>query len=306
MEIDPVAKCGLVGGMNDRTSEPLDKPGGATPESTRAHMTKLSGRGYAQLRHILVQLPDQGKPRASTLARMVSGRRHRELLLYLLVLTCWPWLQERRTPLPAGVWIRALTASGGPTWSETTLSRCWKRLEDLGLIEQRERVDRLVRVTPRREDAGEPYSFPGGRDDRWHTYFALPDEFWNKGVFAELSLPGLAVFLVVASETNGKQDCWFTYDRMDDWYGLKARTVQNGVKQLQDLGLLMVREEPIEAPLSATGMTTRMHYSLTGTFSYSARSKLQKTAQQETKARAKKKTSKVRMSPDPKKTRKKK
>lgn len=285
--------------MNDRYSEPVDKPIGATPATTREHMTKLSGRGYAQVRHVLVQLPDQDKPRASTLARMVSGRRHRELLLYLLLLTCWPWLADRKTPLPAGAWIRALTAAQGPTWSETTLSRCWKRLEDLELIEKRERENRLVRIMPRREDAGDPYSAPLGRDSRWHTYFVLPDEFWNQGVFAELTLPALAVFLVVASETNGKKECWFTYELMDEWYGLKARTVQTGVKQLQDLGLLMVREEPFEAPLSATGMSTRRYYSLTGPFSYSAREKLRKIAQQETKDRAKKAASKtkVRMAP---------
>ncbi len=56
-------------------------------------MTKLSGRGYAQFRHILVQLPDEDQPRASTLARMVTGRRHRELLLYLMLVSCWNWLE---------------------------------------------------------------------------------------------------------------------------------------------------------------------------------------------------------------------
>ena len=268
-------------------------------------MTKLSGRGYAQLRHVLVQLPDQGEPRASILARMVSERRHRELLLYLYLLTCWPWLGERREPLPAGVWVRALTFSGGPTWSETTLSRCWSRLEDLGLIEKRKRANRLVRVKPRREDGGEQYSFPDGTSDRWQTYFVLPDDFWNQSVFAQLSLPALAVFLVVAKETNGKPECWFTYDRMDEWYGLKPRTVQNGVKHLEKLGLLAIRSQTIEAPLSATGKTIRMHYSLTGVFGYLERKRLQATAQKEFRERTQKSDSKVKTKVAPKKVTKK-
>src|SRR6218665_3953850 len=118
---------------------------------------------------------------------MVTGRRHRELLLYMLLVSCWSWRGENREPLAAATWIRALTAQGGITWSASTLSRSWKRLEDLGLIEKRER-----------EDGTEAYTAPAGRDDRWNTYFVIPDEFWTTEVFAKLSLPALAVLLVVA------------------------------------------------------------------------------------------------------------
>lgn len=260
-------------------------------------MMKLSGRGYSQFRHVLVQLPDEDKPRASTLSRMVTERRHRELLLYMLLVSCWSWLSKQEAPLPAGVWTRALTAPGSLTWSPSTLSRAWKHLEELGLIEPREREDRLVRVTPRREDAQETYTAPGGRDDRWNMYFTIPDAFWRDEWFAELSMPALAVFLVVAKETSYQEECKFTYNRMDAWYGLKARTVQTGVKQLRDLGLLVTREETISAPLSATGKTIQVHYSLVGEFSRQSRMVMQKAAQAELKAREKKSStkSKVRM-----------
>ena|SRR6218665_581011 len=283
--------------MTSTPSVPTDKSEAATPAETREHMMKLSGRGYAQYRHILVQLPDKDQSRASTLARMVTGRRHRELLLYMLLVSCWNWLGENREPLAAATWIRALTAQGGITWSASTLSRSWKRLEDLGLIEKRERDDRLVRVVPRREDGTEAYTAPAGRDDRWNTYFVIPDEFWTTEVFAKLSLPALAVLLVVAKETSYQKDFWFTYNRMDDWYGLKARSVQTGVKELSDLGLLKTREKVVKAPLSPTGKTTRTYYSLVGVFDHTSRAVRQKTAQKEAQARAPKEAalSKVQM-----------
>lgn len=285
--------------MNSTTPASGGKSDAATPAETREYMTKLSGRGYAQFRHILVQLPEEGQSRASTLARMVTGRRHRELLLYLLLVSCWNWLEENHEPLAAATWIRALTSKDGVTWSPSTLSRSWKRLEELGLIEERKRDDRLVRVVPRREDGAEAYTAPGGRKDRWNTYFVLPDEFWTQELFAKLSLPALAVLLVVAKETSYQDECWFTYNRMDDWYGLKSRSVQTGVNELRELGLLMSREEPVKAPLSPTGKTVRTYYSLTGEFSYAARAARQKIAQREAQARERKKAAapKVRMRP---------
>lgn len=249
---------------------------------------KLSGRGYAQVRHILVQLPNEEASRASTLARIVTGRHHRELLLYLLLLSCWNWLSKNVEPLNGAVWIRALTAPGAVTWSSSTLSRAWKRLEELDLIEKRQRNDRLVLVTPRREDGVEAYTPPAGREDRWNTYFTIPDEFWTEEIFAKLSLPALGILLVVLKETSYQKETWFTYASMDDWYGLKSRTVQNGVKELTEYGLLRVRKETITAPLAPLGTTTRSFYSLTGEFSYASRKSRQKKARTETRSRAQK------------------
>lgn len=258
----------------------------ATPADTREDMTRLAARGYSQYRHILVQLPDEDKPRRSTLGKMVSSRRHRELLLYMLVLTCWPWLKDNREPLASDVWIRALTAKGGLTWSSSTLSRAWARLEELGLI-TRKREDKLVRVTPRREDGADDYTLPAGRKDRWNAYFTIPDSFWTDETFAKLSLPGLAMLLVIAKETSYRKECWFTYDRMDEWYGIKQGSVQNGIANLEQLGLVHRRPETIKASLSKTGGTTRTWYSLKDDYGHEARANLQRRARRELTARAK-------------------
>lgn len=260
------------------------EPPESSPADTRAEMLRLSARGYTQLRHVLVQLPDSEASRGSTLARMVRARKHRALLLYLLLLASWPWLADRREPLPAGVWVRALTAPKGLTWSASTLSRAWKDLEDLGLID-RHREDRLLRVTPRREDGVGPYDPPGGRKDRWNAYFALPDAFWDNEWFARLSLPALAMMLVVAKETNAKTEMWLTYPKAEPWYGLKPQTAQKGLKELESWNLVHRRKEVIKAPLSPTGTTVRMWYSLTGDFGFEARQALQQRAATERRKR---------------------
>jgi hypothetical protein len=248
----------------------------ADAAETRAEMLQFSGRGYLQLRHVLVQLPerDSAGSRASTLARFVHERKHRALLLYLLLLTCWPWLEERRLPLQSDVWIRALSAPGALTWTSSTLSRAWADLEDLRLVEKR-RDQRLVRVVPRREDAGEAYSAPGGRSDRVHTYFILPGEFWTEEVFARLSLPGLAMLLVIAKETSSKSEFRMTYANADEWFGIKPKTAQNGIRDLEEAGLVRQRAVVVKAPLSPSGSTVQMWYSLTGAFSQGERKALQ-------------------------------
>jgi hypothetical protein len=259
----------------------------ATPATTRALMTRLSARGYVQLRHILVQLPEADKPRASTVGRAVHERRHRALLLYLLVLTCWPWLEKNREPLAASVWIRALTPpkGGGLTWSPSTLSRAWLDLEEMGLLEPRERVGRSSLIAPRREDGTEAYDAPGGRTDRWNSYFALPDAFWNEDIFAKLTLPGLAMLLIIAKETSSKKEMYLPYAKAPDWYGISPKSAQNGLADLAKLGLLHKREETIAAPLSPTGATTRVWYSLTGDFGHESRAVLRRRAKRERKVR---------------------
>ncbi len=253
-------------------------------------MLRLSARGYGQFRGVLVQMPDRALvERGGMLGRIVHTRRHRALLLYMLLVTCWPWLSTRNQPLPADVWIRALTASGGQTWTPSTLSRAWGDLEELGLLEERSREGRAVRVTPRREDGGEPYTFPAGRRTREHQYFVLPDSFWKGELFAKLTLPGLAMLLVIAKETNStkRTEMYLPLAKAPEWYGISAKTAQNGLENLKANGLLHVRTESVPAPLSKTGWTSRNHYSLTGEYSATSRAALRRKARTERKARVK-------------------
>lgn len=256
----------------------------ATPEETRGAILRLQGRGYTQVRNIAVQLHDEDPSgsRASTVAKMISGRRHRALILYLLLLAAWNGLANRDRPFEAGVWVRALTSgeTGALTWSPSTLSRSWADLEELGLV-SRTRTDRLVRVIPRREDGLADYEKPGGRSDPDNRYFVLPDAFWHDGWFAKLSLPALGVLLVIAKETNTDNEVHRTYKQFQDWYGIYHKTAEKGVRELVAAGLLSERRETVKAPLSKIGSTTHIHYSLTGDFGHAARSAMKVQARKE-------------------------
>ncbi|WP_144723469.1 ArsR family transcriptional regulator [Cellulosimicrobium sp. TH-20] len=216
----------------------------------------------------------------------MAERKHRALVLYLLLLGAWPEIENRiandRAPLEAKVWVRALASSRTKalTWSPSTLSRAWTELEDMKLV-TRERRGRLVHVRPRREDGQEDYTPPRGRSGHEHAYFVLPDAFWNDEVFADLGLAALAMFLLIAKETNGTKETHLTYAQIESWYGIRQRTAQKGIAELLTRGLVYVRRERVPAPLSGVGYTIAQHYSLTGEYGYQTRAALRKRAQSE-------------------------
>lgn len=259
-------------------------PPQVSPDATRREMTKLSARGYVTLRNILVQLPDDQANRSSTVGWAMNKRKRRELVLYLLLLTCWPWLQKRDEPLSSDTWLRALKAEGKTalTWSPSSLSRAWGSLERQGLV-TRTREGQRMRIEPCREDGklgdeegSVPYTAPVGDDDRLEHYFILPDEFWHEELFAKLTLSGVVMLLIIAKETSQKQDAWLTLNRMSAWYGVSQPSAQEGIKQLRDLGYLEARDRWVLAPLAPLGSTNRIYYELSHEFSHEAR-KLRQT-----------------------------
>lgn len=256
----------------------------ATPADRRADFCKLSGRGYTQLRHLLVQLPRGSASRSSTLARVLRERKHHALVLYLFLLMCWPWLEGRRTPLEGEIWTAALDTRKGLTWSTSTLSRAWSALEKLGLV-TRAREGRLLRVVPRREDGKADYTAPGGQQDLQNIYFTLPDAFWLNELFADLNLPELVMFLFFLSQTHTKDEAHYTYQQIEKWYGISESSVKKGTKGLIDRGLLNCRVEELKDSFSKSGTRNEYWYSLTGVYSQQERQMLQATARAETTKR---------------------
>jgi len=251
----------------------------------RAAMSKRSARGYSIVRGVFVQLPD-GTKRGSSVGVLVRDRRPRAVVLYLLLLGCWPWLKDERVPLPAIVWIRMLRSATGKTWSESTLSRTWTYLEELGLIEKRIYEKGGVRVVPRNEDRESPYEIPAGQKELTDAYFLLPDAFWLDEHFASLGSPGIALLLILLKETGKKREMRMTLDEGARWYGLTRTFVQDGLAELDELGVLSERTEWVSAPLAKVTKTAHKWYSLTEPYSTDARNGLRVAART---ARSKKK-----------------
>lgn len=272
-----------MGGYGSRMS---NTPPEASPEATREYILRVSGRGYTLLRQSFVQLDDSAEQRASRLGTIVSERKHRALILYLLLLTAWPHLEGREVPLDSGTWRRALKTGKGPQWSRADLSKTWTQLEkELDLV-TRSREGRLQRVEPLMEVGGGPYTSPSGEKKNWaEAYLTLPPEFWTDEWFARLTLAELAVLLIVAKETTQKDEMWVTESKVSEWYGISANTLRKGVQGLEKHDLLKIRPEHIPAPLSPLGYTTRQNYSLTGSFSRDSRKRIQSAARRQLRAR---------------------
>lgn len=265
-------------------TEPVIDPAKvATPDVARADMVRLTGSGYTPVRHEFVQKHD-GKTRASTLARLCSGRKKRALVLYLTLLTLW---RPDLRPMRSTVWLRLVTVAGGNlTWSSSSLSETWTTLVDLGLAERR-RVTRMAHVLPRREDAQAEYTRPTGhtKSDR---YFVLPGEFWTGRWFDTLSLPAICMLLIILKETNDNEsEFHITHEQVEEWYGISASSAAKGLNELEDVGLVSVRRVQVPAGLSAQGYTFHHYYSLTGAFSTSDRKKARATAAKAVTSRVK-------------------
>jgi DNA-binding transcriptional ArsR family regulator len=241
----------------------------ATGPDTIAALVAKSGRTgeHTPIRRSFVQPLDKAeRPLGGPLAQLVRHRDERALVLYLLALTMAskdPWDVKRHSK----IWARALDL-GSTSSSREAVSKAWRRLRDLKLIEAG-RSRRLAVVTMLREDgSGEPYEYP--EPDRVEDrYLRLPFAFWVEGWYHELHLPGLAMLLVLLAE---KDDVVLPIDRVPSWYGISRATAQRGLAELREAGLVEMRVEQRVEPLAPEGFTFERHHRLVGSFARPAQS----------------------------------
>jgi hypothetical protein len=233
------------------------------PQTVAALVTAAKRKGGATpIRRGFVQPDDRNlRPQGGPLAALVRNRDRRALILFLLVLTSAskaPFNVSRDSTL----WSRALDLGTGRSGREA-ISKTWQRLRALNLVEVT-RVKRKADVTPLREDgSGEPYDYPDPNKTSQDRYLRLPVEFWLDGWYATLSLPAIAMLLVLLAE---KPDVVLPLNRVPDWYGLSRSTAQRGFDELESVGLLRSYAEQRVEPLSPLGFTFDHHRRLAGSF----------------------------------------
>ena len=228
-------------------------------ETVEALISK-SHRDAVPLAKAFVQAPRGSLSRIGPLSSFVSNRDAKGLKAYLLIVTAASHpnqSDEWETSLSLQAWARAFGCLEHAELNsgKTAATRLLKRLVDRKLItKQRSGRNREVKIALLAQDgSGERYERP--RRD----FLKLSCDFWHQGYDEKLSLPALAMLLVLLGE---KQPCKLPTEHMREWYGWSPDTAEKGLRELIELNL--IRKEKIReaAPLSPTGMAISNMYTL--------------------------------------------
>ncbi|MFD5899848.1 hypothetical protein [Streptomyces sp. NPDC060366] len=231
----------------------------ATGRDTRTAVLDRSIRTNVPLRKTFVQANRGSVSRHGPLKDFVTGRDLRGLRAYLIIVAaCSNGDNGWSTTHDSAVWSRLMDIHETAV-SQSARTGAWRalrRLEERNLIEC-SRSGTKITVTLLREDGtGKPYDRPVG-DREENLFLRIPNTFWAQGRDEKLSLPGLALFLVVAREKH-----WVALpaERAPEWYGWSPDTHERGLKQLVDLGFVLKRAIKKKAPFAPLGYTIAHEY----------------------------------------------
>lgn len=237
-----------------------DQPDDAQKE-TLAHQLHRSGRKgrAAPFGLSFVQQGPQKNPRPGPLSLMVRGHDEHALDLYLLqraLASSEPWDVTR----DSRVWARMVGHSGDSDEGRAAVSKGWARLDQKYGLVTRSRRGRLAKITAL-ADSGDrsAYAAPSA------PYFRLPFDYWldSECWYRRLSLPGKAVLMIALTLKPGFV---LPSERGPIWYGVSPDTVERGLVQLRNEGLLRYERTKVKDLGSGAGFRFDYRYWLTGPF----------------------------------------
>jgi hypothetical protein len=193
------------------------------------------------------------------LADFVRQRRTVALDLLLFAHAISPLTNPDPIVAPASAWAATLDAGDRPG-SRAMISRSWTWLERCGLITTspsgRTRSIKLLREN----GSGRPWQHPA---DGHEPYFHLPHAYWEGGFANDLSLSAKATLLIALSlQARGEQHFELPLERGSAWYGLSARTLRAGLRELQAVGLVRTWVKQRSSERSPVGYTFDRRHSL--------------------------------------------
>ncbi|GGW17623.1 hypothetical protein [Streptomyces globisporus] len=254
------ARVTMVQGMKTTANAGQDmQKHEATGRDTRAAILTRAIRANVPLRKTFVQANKGADSRPGPLKDFVTGRDLRGLRAYLMIVAaCSNGEKGWTTEHDSAVWARLMDVdkTATPQSARTGAWRALCRLADRKLIEC-SRSGTMIKVTLLREDGtGKAYDRPKG-DTEENRFLQIPTTFWTQGRDEKLSLPGLALFLVVAREKH-----WATFpaEWAPQWYGWSPDTHERGLKQLVELEYVQARAFKKKAPLAPLGFTIAQQY----------------------------------------------
>lgn len=257
----------------------------STPLEARTNLLASVKRDYVPLRKVFVQRPKDSEQlptkthrrsyRASSLADLVTGRQERALDLLLLVHALTPVLDG--TPLATSVWAKLLSVK--------TACAPAKVVEAIDTLVKYDLLQchwegRIPVLKPLLEDAsGDPWTRPGSTGaEEGPGYFTIPHAYWDRGVSEELTMPGKAMFLIIAADTQNPKTPAFKMpvEKATKWYGFSERTAERGYNQLREKGWARHHIQKVADDRHPAGRRTIYWWALNSPFTTAERAHLQK------------------------------
>ena len=162
--------------------------------------------------------------------------------------------------LPSAVWARALGLSSASPSSRSAVSKTFARLEVHGLIHRERAGNRSKLVLLDEGGQGADYVHPAAHKE---PYLKLGHEYWRDDWHLKLNFRAKVVLLIAHSLDDG---FILPIERAKDWYGISADTVQRGLAELEQHGLLDIDVQYKPAPLAPEGYTQDRRFTLRAPF----------------------------------------
>jgi hypothetical protein len=242
-------------------------------DELRTRMLQRVKRTHVPLRKVFVQQPMTSTTRPSVLGDMVNAKKLLPLRALLLIHALEPMLSDTYWTLD--VWARLIGGAKGPQ-SKERVAVAMRYLKSRKLIDLTHSGQTIL-VAPRHEDGegGDFVRASADGADVGHGYLTIPTQFWTSGLADELTMPGIAMFLVCLSETTKAPSFQVAMDQMQRWYGLSERTAERGYRELNKAKVLLEHTQRVNALNSPTTRTKRVHRALSGPYSTAARESAQ-------------------------------
>jgi DNA-binding transcriptional ArsR family regulator len=225
----------------------------ATPQSTREDLLGVQTRFGPPIRSIFLQ-EHGGRRRPGPLHRFIQDRRAFALQLYLL-LHCLARQKPWDATLPAATWARALDKPNAGAESTVSRSWAWLKNERLVRIERRHRKVQAFLLTE--DGSGAAYT-------RSNNFFYFPLAYFRNDWHKQLNLSATSVLLIALHHSRSTP--WFQLrtERESSWFGISPDTLQRGLDELREAGVLLVHPRRVRDNRARYGTTLVNEYLLVG------------------------------------------
>lgn len=192
------------------------------------------------------------------------------LLLHALASSSEPHQAE----YPVATWVQLLRLdeTATKTAARSRWSKVVTKLTDLNLIERERSGNRMRYLLLDESGDKTPYVRP--RTAAHGNYFKLPYTYWAAGYDQALTHSEKLMLLISLDQQDNFP---LPFNQARAWYGISENTARRGLRGLHDRNLVVSRSTYVPSPKSPSGWAESIRYTMTGPFSRTAITTLNKT-----------------------------